>query len=85
MESAYPLKSYFQSFQPENFKTYLRRIPSRNFNTKKKALLNTQGRNDDLLITCFFFLQKKDVGLLFGFYGISTFVGYLTPNPFLCK
>ena len=21
----------------------------------------------------------------FGFYGISTFVGYLTPNPFLCK
>ena len=22
---------------------------------------------------------------LFGFYGISTFVGYLTPNPFLCK
>ena len=20
-----------------------------------------------------------------GFYGISTFVGYLTPNPFLCK
>ena len=25
------------------------------------------------------------VGWLFGFYGISTFVGYLTPNPFLCK
>ena len=22
---------------------------------------------------------------LFWFYGISTFVGYLTPNPFLCK
>ena len=22
---------------------------------------------------------------LFGFYAISTFVGYLTPNPFLCK
>ena len=22
---------------------------------------------------------------LAGFYGISTFVGYLTPNPFLCK
>ena len=21
----------------------------------------------------------------FWFYGISTFVGYLTPNPFLCK
>ena len=24
-------------------------------------------------------------GWLVGFYGISTFVGYLTPNPFLCK
>ena len=26
-----------------------------------------------------------DVGWLFGFYGISTFVGYLTSNPFLYK
>ena len=25
------------------------------------------------------------VGWLVGFYGKSTFVGYLTPNPFLCK
>ena len=25
------------------------------------------------------------VGWLFGFYGISIFVGYLTPNPFLYK
>ena len=25
------------------------------------------------------------VGWLVGFYGISTFVGYLTPNPFLYK
>ena len=24
-------------------------------------------------------------GLVCWFYGISTFVGYLTPNPFLCK
>ena len=24
-------------------------------------------------------------GWLVGFYGVSTFVGYLTPNPFLCK
>ena len=29
--------------------------------------------------------QFKDVGWLVGFYGISTIVGYLTPNPFLCK
>ena len=27
----------------------------------------------------------RQVGCLFGFYGISTFVGYLMPNPFLCK
>ena len=27
----------------------------------------------------------KIIGWLVGFYGISTFVGYLTPNPFLCK
>ena len=25
------------------------------------------------------------IGWLFWFYGISTFVGYLTPNPFLCR
>ena len=24
-------------------------------------------------------------GWFVGFYGLSTFVGYLTPNPFLCK
>ena len=29
----------------------------------------------------------KCIGLVWfgGFYGISNFVGYLTPNPFLCK
>ena len=29
----------------------------------------------------------SNIGLVWfvGFYGISTFVGYLTPNPFLCK
>ena len=25
------------------------------------------------------------IGWFVGVYGISTFVGYLTPNPFLCK
>ena len=29
-------------------------------------------------------IGRCEVGWL-GFYGISTFVGYLTPNPFLCK
>ena len=28
---------------------------------------------------------KRLVGWFVGFYGISTFVGYLMPNPFLCK
>ena len=27
----------------------------------------------------------NEVGWLVGFYGILTFVGYLMPNPFLCK
>ena len=30
-------------------------------------------------------LQMKSNDWLFGFYGISTFVGYLMPNPFLNK
>ena len=29
--------------------------------------------------------QIYEKGWLVGFYGISTFVGYLTPNQFLCK
>ena len=31
--------------------------------------------------------KMSHLGLLWlvGYYGISTFVGYLTPNPFLCK
>ena len=29
--------------------------------------------------------MSKTVGWLFGFYGISAFLSYLTPNPFLCK
>ena len=32
---------------------------------------------DDIAIDCFVWFVW--------FYGISTFVGYLTPNPFLCK
>ena len=30
-------------------------------------------------------ILDKSVGWLVGFYGISTFVGYLTPNSFLYK
>ena len=31
-------------------------------------------------------IKKRELVCWFvGFYGISTFVGYLTPNPFLCK
>ena len=33
------------------------------------------------------FKEGRESGLVWfvWFYGISTFVGYLTPNPFLCK
>ena len=30
-------------------------------------------------------VQNQEVGWLVGFNGISTYVGYLTPNPFLWK
>ena len=35
----------------------------------------------------YIFMICKYIGLVWfvGFYGISTFVGCLTPNPFLCK
>ena len=34
----------------------------------------------------FIFISNKIAGIcLFGFYGISTFVGYLIPNQFLYK
>ena len=29
--------------------------------------------------------RERDVGWLVGFHGISTFVGYLMPDPFLYK
>ena len=37
------------------------------------------------IIPFHFFLSQTDVGWLFGFYGLSTFVGYLMPNSFLYK
>ena len=43
----------------------------------------------DLLVTNLVINKSlfKYIGLVWfvGFYGISTFVGYLTPNPFLCE
>ena len=33
----------------------------------------------------FYFKLFRCFGWFGGFYGISTFVGYLTPNPFLCE
>ena len=40
--------------------------------------------SDIFIMACVFFIMTL-VGWLVGFYGISTFVGYLTPNPFLWK
>ena len=36
-------------------------------------------------IDIFKVLYAKKLGGLVGSYGISNFVGYLTPNPFLCN
>ena len=38
-----------------------------------------------ILISVWFGLVWFGLVWFVGFYGISTFVGYLTPNPFLCK
>ena len=38
-----------------------------------------------IFLGLFFYSSKLLVGWFVGFYGISTFVGYLMPNPFLCK
>ena len=38
-----------------------------------------------VLVDYFQVVRMFLVGWLIGFYGISTFVGDLTPNPFLCK
>ena len=46
-------------------------------------LSKTRIRRDDDFITIS--LLYTLVVCLVGFYGISTFVGYLTPNPFLYK
>ena len=42
-----------------------------------------QSPRESLILT----LNVWSIGLVCfdGFYGISTFVGYLTPNPFLCE
>ena len=37
------------------------------------------------LLFAYFKEQLKSLVWLFGFYGISTFAGYLMPNPFLYK
>ena len=39
----------------------------------------------DFVILCVYTPYKMFVGWLFGFYGISTFIGYLMPNPLLYK
>ena len=50
---------------------------------KKKCEFEIKFRSKS--IELFFAWFKLDVGWLFGLYGISTFVGYLTQNPFSYK
>ena len=52
--------------------------------TSIRRFKNYIKKNKERLITS----PRKNAGNRFGlvwFYGISTFEGYLTPNPFLCK
>ena len=51
------------------------------------TVFTSKNYTSNILINNLFNLEKVYKMLVwFGwFYGISTFVGYLTPNPFLCK
>ena len=42
---------------------------------------------DDFVVKGDFVVEGTLIGLVWfvGFYGISTFVGYLTPNPLICN
>ena len=52
----------------------------KNFNDKKFCTKENNNIKNNKLSK----KKKENFGLVW-FYGISTFVGYLTPNPFLCK
>ena len=66
---------------------------------KKGILIITKSRNENINFSKYLIATGKIirivfdrkliyywlVGWLFRFYGISTFLGYLTPNPLLCK
>ena len=51
----------------------------------KTELVFTKIEIDFPLISKLFIFIDSWLVWFIGFYGISTFVGYLTPNPFLCK
>ena len=59
--------------------------------TTKRGILSQNSREFDRAVPCVCLWQLRgEYSLrscywLVGFYGISTFVGYLTPNPFLCN
>ena len=56
---------------------------------KRKYFKRNRSENDFKFSFCLFLIIIRtflsSVGWLFGFYGISTIVGYLMPNPFLYK
>ena len=49
------------------------------------CLLHSPCWTQDYFLYFIFPLDLSTWIFVVGFYGISTFVGYLTPNPFLCK
>ena len=72
--------------------TFIKRVF--NILERKKTIYkqyNIEIRNSILLLHIVFIINRKNSNndlsfeQLFEFYGISTFVGYLMPNPFLYK
>ena len=64
------IQGWSSGFGPTTFKLYLL-----NFKQIEENILGCQSLQNIIFL----------VGWLVGFYGISTFIDYLTPNPFLCK
>ena len=64
--------NFFMSEEPESFHSWL-------------WVFDAGSKWWTSVSSCVINLRLKNLGWLFGFYGISTFVGYLMPNPFLYK
>ena len=77
----------FVTFYDPVKETYTWLYPGTNKLKHKYSIRKSSKERKDVDLELKFLKHIEFQGLVWfvGFYGISTFVGYLTPNPFLCK